>query len=254
MNDTITKLEKKIFRLQIICTLMIIIVSLVFLTGFSSQNKTKFDEIDVERINIVQKDGKLRMTISNKERSPAPLFKGKPLGLTGGNRTGIIFFNEEESEVGGLTFSGKTDSNGKYTASGHLAFDQYNQNQVLYLSYGDQNGNRKMGLNVDDWQEYPVFSEWNQQYHEVAKITNKEEREKRMKQLMEPHPGEPAFAKRVFVGRDEQRNAIVMLADRAGKPRLRLSVDVEGKAKIDFLDEKGNITYSLPDTVNQHIK
>ncbi|AZB08271.1 hypothetical protein EG344_05050 [Chryseobacterium sp. G0162] len=42
----------------------------IFLTAFSSQNKKKFDEIDVVRINILQKDGRLRVTISNKERSP----------------------------------------------------------------------------------------------------------------------------------------------------------------------------------------
>ncbi|MGG5210168.1 hypothetical protein ACQWU4_14690 [Chryseobacterium sp. MIQD13] len=251
MMDKVNKLEKKIIRLQIICTVMILTTGLILLSGFVSQDKKRFDQIDVERINIIEKDGKLRMTISNKERSPEPLFKGKPFGLKGGERTGLIFFNEEESEVGGLIFSGKTDANGKYSASGHLAFDQHNQNQILYLSYGDQNGNRKMGLNVDDWQESPVFSEWNQQYHQAAKITDAEERSKKIKQLMEPRSGEPAFAKRVFVGRDEQKKATVMLADRAGKPRLRLSVDAGGEAKIDFLDEKGNITYSLPDNAQQ---
>ncbi|WP_250253032.1 hypothetical protein [Chryseobacterium sp. Marseille-Q3244] len=246
-----TQLEKKVFRLQILCVLMITTVCFTLLMGFVSENKKKFDEIDVQRINIIEKDGKLRMTISNKQRSPAPLFKGKAFGLKGGNRTGLIFFNEEESEAGGLIFTGKTETNGKYSASGHLAFDQYNQNQVLYLSYGDENGNRKMGLNVDDRQGTPSFAEWNQQYHEAVKIGNKEEREKKIKQLMEPRPGEPAFAKRVFVGRDEQKKAMVMLADQAGKPRLRLSVEPTGEAKIDFLDEKGNITYSLPNSVKQ---
>ncbi|KXH84351.1 hypothetical protein [Chryseobacterium kwangjuense] len=254
MTDHIKKLERKLVRLQIICTLMVFATGMVLLSGFVSQDKKRFDQIDVERINIIEKDGTLRMTISNKERSPEPLFKGKPFGLKGGNRTGLIFFNEEETEVGGLIFSGKTNANGKYSASGHLSFDQHNQNQTLYLSYGDQNGNRKTGLNIDDWQDSPAFSEWNQQYHQAAKITNEEERNKKIKQLIEPRPGEPAFAKRVFVGRDEQKKATVMLADRAGKPRLRLSVDTAGVAKIDFLDEKGNVTYSLPDSADQRIK
>ncbi|REC47244.1 hypothetical protein DRF67_11525 [Chryseobacterium pennipullorum] len=230
---------------------MMSIACFTLLMGFVSEDKKRFEEIDVERINIIEKDGTLRMTISNRERSPSPLYKGKSFGLKGGDRTGLIFFNEEETEVGGLIFSGKTDINGKYTAIGHLSFDQHNQNQTLYLSYGDRNGKRKMGLNIDDWQDSPIFSEWNQQYHQAAKITDAEERNKKIKELMEPRPGEPAFAKRVFVGRDEQKKATVMLADRAGKPRLRLSVEAGGDAKIDFLDEKGNVTYSLPEKAAQ---
>jgi hypothetical protein len=38
----------------------------------SAQN-TKFTEIDVERINIVEPDGKLRMVISNRPRSIGPI-------------------------------------------------------------------------------------------------------------------------------------------------------------------------------------
>jgi hypothetical protein len=36
--------------------------------GFTQTQKQKFAEIDVERINIVEKDGKLRMVISNQDR------------------------------------------------------------------------------------------------------------------------------------------------------------------------------------------
>ena len=57
--------------------------------------KTKFTEIDVERINIVEPDGKLRMVISNCLRSIGPIYKGKPFGYPGGGRPGMIFFNDE---------------------------------------------------------------------------------------------------------------------------------------------------------------
>ncbi len=39
-----------------------------------------FTEIDVQRINIMEPDGKLRMVISNRPRSIGPIYKGKPFG------------------------------------------------------------------------------------------------------------------------------------------------------------------------------
>src|ERR1044072_2972381 len=65
--------------------------------------KTKFTEIDVERINIVEPDGKLRLVISNTPRSIGPIYKGKPFGYPGGTRPGLIFFNDEGTENGGAT-------------------------------------------------------------------------------------------------------------------------------------------------------
>ncbi|MBK6307671.1 MAG: hypothetical protein IPF47_18890 [Gemmatimonadetes bacterium] len=71
------------------------------------QAKARFAELDVERINIVEPDGKLRMVLSNRPRSIGPIYKGKPFGYAGGSRPGIIFFNDEGTENGGLTFDGK---------------------------------------------------------------------------------------------------------------------------------------------------
>lgn len=82
--------------------------------------KTKFTEIDVERINIVEPDGKLRMVISNRPRSIGPIYKGTPFGYPGGTRPGIIFFNDEGTENGGLTFTGaagRTGSTARRAAS-----------------------------------------------------------------------------------------------------------------------------------------
>ncbi|MNE91398.1 hypothetical protein D3C80_1890050 [compost metagenome] len=55
-----------------------------------------------------------------------------------------------------------------------------------------------------------------------------------------------AVAQRVFVGKDVNKTAMVLLADRMGKPRLQMMVDSNGTAKLNFLDENGKVTYSLP--------
>src|SRR5437867_1147213 len=92
-----------------------------------ASQKTKFTEIDVERINIVEPDGKLRMVISNRPRSIGPIYKGKPFGYPGGTRPGMIFFNDEGTENGGLTFTAKKNADGTYRASTGMSFDQFNQ-------------------------------------------------------------------------------------------------------------------------------
>jgi hypothetical protein len=83
----------------------------------SPVQERSFTEIDVQRINIVEPDGKLRMVISNRPRSIGPIYKGKPFGYPGGRRPGIIFFNDEGTENGGLTFSGSRDAQGRYNAT-----------------------------------------------------------------------------------------------------------------------------------------
>ena len=53
-------------------TITIVLLAAV-LMGFSQNQRTHFAEIDVERINVVEKDGRVRLVIANLERSPAPV-------------------------------------------------------------------------------------------------------------------------------------------------------------------------------------
>lgn len=64
-----TKLEKEVRYLKIYALVMTLGCAVFLLTAFTLQIKNqKFEEIDVERINIVEKDGKLKMVISNGAR------------------------------------------------------------------------------------------------------------------------------------------------------------------------------------------
>ncbi|HEY2067808.1 MAG TPA: hypothetical protein VGG84_17795, partial [Gemmatimonadaceae bacterium] len=133
------------------------LIGALSLSAFAKANqKTRFSEIDVERINIVEPNGTLRMVLSGRERSQGPMFKGKPFGYPGGTRAGIIFFNDEGTEDGGLTWSGKTEKDGKYSAVGHLSFDQYNQDQIVTLQYAEENGVRQQGLRIEDRANVPI--------------------------------------------------------------------------------------------------
>src|SRR5574342_688365 len=91
----------------------------------TQESHPRFTEIDVERINIVEPDGKLRMVLSNRPRSIGPIYKGEPFGYPGGGRPGIIFFNDEGTENGGLTFAGRRGADGKFQAASGFSFDQF---------------------------------------------------------------------------------------------------------------------------------
>ena len=49
--------------------------------AISEPRKVSFDEIDVHRINVVEPDGTLRMTISDRAQFPGMIVKGKELPL-----------------------------------------------------------------------------------------------------------------------------------------------------------------------------
>jgi hypothetical protein len=114
MNDEI---RREIRRLKTYALVMTALFATMTLAAFKQgAQKQRFTEIDVERINVVEPDGSYRMVISNRPRSIGPIYKGKPFGYPGGSRPGIIFFNDEGTENGGLTFTGKKNPDGTYSA------------------------------------------------------------------------------------------------------------------------------------------
>ena len=206
--------------------------------------RTKFTEIDVERINVVEPDGKLRMVISNRPRSIGPIYKGQPFGYSGGSRPGIIFFNDEGTENGGLTFTGRRLPDGRVQASSGFSFDQFNQDQVLYFQYNENNGQRRMGFTIADRADVDIYDAVAKR-DTIMKLPAGAARDEALRQWANPG-GVPMFAPRLFMGRTVQRAAQIDLADPNGRPRLRLRVDSLGTASLEFLDAEGKVTARLP--------
>ena len=212
-----------------------------------ASQKQKFTEIDVERINIVEKDGKLRMVIANRDRSIGPIYKGKPFGYAGGTRPGIIFFNDEGTENGGLTFSGARQPDGTYRANSGFSFDQFNQDQVLYLQYNDNNGRRNMGLTIADRTDADIYDLVVERDSIMKVHPAGAARDAALTKWAQPRNGVPMVAQRVYVGRDVSKAAVINLADREGRSRIRLRVDSLGTPSLEFLDASGNVTSRLPE-------
>lgn len=83
---------------------MVVLASYV---GFFQAKATEFEEISVERINIVEKNGLNRMVLANSDKSPGGVKNGKEIFKSDSPRPGMIFYNDEGTENGGLIFRGQ---------------------------------------------------------------------------------------------------------------------------------------------------
>lgn len=126
-------------------------VAVLLLTGFASPRPTAFDQITVHRINVVEPDGTLRMVISNKAALPGVIVKGKEQPPQDRPQAGMIFYNDEGSENGGLIFGGRKDGNGNVVDSGgSLSFDKYGANQIVQIAGVDDKTDQFAGMSVRD--------------------------------------------------------------------------------------------------------
>src|SRR5215470_7277549 len=132
-----SKLEKEVRFLKVYAVVMTLLFGVLAFSAFSQANqKNRFTEIDVERINIIEKDGKLKMVISNSERQHPGVIDGKMLSRK--RPPGMLFFNEKGDECGGLSFDGE-QRDGKANAGALMAFDRFNQDQTVAIQYGENN-------------------------------------------------------------------------------------------------------------------
>jgi hypothetical protein len=134
------------------------VVTLVFavtvLGGFAPSRNASFKAITIQRLNIVEPDGTLRMVIAGKALFPGIILKGVEHPHPNRHTAGILFFNDEGTENGGLTFGGKKDQDGQVSSYGHLSFDEYEQDQVLTLDANQQGGRRRSAMTLVDDPEY----------------------------------------------------------------------------------------------------
>lgn len=188
------------------------LLTLIFLGGAVYGNEKRAitaDEITVQRINIVEPDGTPRLIISNHAKLPGVLVHGKEKPLDR-PQAGLIFLNDEGSEIGGLIFGGRKDKDGKVRDSGgSLSFDRYEANQVVQLLGVDDAEDHLAGLAVSD------------------------------------SPTGNDVRRRIWLGRGDDGAATLALLDGAGRKRIVMKVAENGESKISVLDASGKVVKEL---------
>jgi hypothetical protein len=201
--------------------------------------------LDVERLNVVNADGKPALVLAGRGSLPGPMFEGReyPQELSGGrvDGSGMLFFNERGDEVGGLTYRGQLRENG-YAASAGLAFDQFRQDQAIAISYDDVDGERLAALRVWDRPETPI-APLVERLWAVRQMPPGPERDRAMAEARTLVGG----VTRMVVGKTRERVVGVTLADPEGRTRIRLQVNEQGTPSLEFLDEAGEVLMRLPE-------
>jgi hypothetical protein len=238
-------LEKKLARdvrfLKLYAVVSTALLSVMFFLSASPGHNRKphFEEIDVERINIVEKDGRLRMVISDQDRQHPGIVNGKIIKRDGPRPPGMIFFDQSGDEMGGLVF-GENGSKGHF---GSLTFDKVRNDQTIGFRHleGD-NGAYSAGFSV--WQQPNLPSDLlNTKYESVNKIADESARKAAIQEIIDH---DELSTQRLFLGKGRDNSTLFEMSDIKGKPRIKMQVTAEGMARLDFLDETGKVTYSLP--------
>lgn len=177
------------------------IFAVAMVTGAKPQRNSQFNEIQAQRLDIVEPDGTLRMIISDHDRMPGVIVKGKESPKVDRPQAGMLFYNDEGTENGGLIFGGHRNEKGEVVDSGvSLSFDKYGQpGQIVQLAGVDDKDNKFAGLAINDQ------------------------------------------AHRIWMGRRADNASVVSLMDASGKKRIVMQVAADGTPSLDFFDAEGHV-------------
>lgn len=206
----------------------------------SQQRQMTLEKLTVQRLDVVEPDGTPRFIISNSATQPGLIWGNKEFKHHSREGGGVLFFNREGDEVGGMSFDGGKTADG-WRAGGGLMFDQYKQDQTVGITYSDRNGQRQAGLRVWDRPEWNM-GELLPLSDKAARATTDAEKQAIRQEMM-------AFAQskgdmggeRLFAGKSLE-DSVVRLNDKQGRPRLVMKVDGKGQPSIEFLDAEGKVT------------
>lgn len=191
----------------------------------------ELDRLTVRRIDVVDSTGHVRLRIAGS-------FPPRRTALAG-----ILFMNSDGIEAGGLVYRGRK-VNGRVSADGTFTMDQYGEDQVVALQYTQDSAKRTSGLAINDRPDSlgPALREL---YRVLDPMPESPHRDSLARAMLAQVPPDQRAARRVFLGRDSAKEAVLNLADRRGIPRMRLVVDSLGSARIEFLGADGQLVRSI---------
>ena len=248
-QQMLQRMRKELIMLRGYVIVLTSLLIVFWFTGFTQRSdKQHFNEIDVERLNIVEADGSFRFVLTNGSRAPGAIIGGKEIRRSNSNNSpAIIFYNEEGDENGALVTAGRKKPDGKFYAASRLVFDRFQRDEMLSLQYYEDNGTQYAGLSLQDTRDIPS-SEFLEGNDSIRAMPDGEAKKQALQKFQEE--ANKVGAPRLFIGKGRNKAIVVNLRDQLGQSRLRLQVDSLGSPRMDFLDKNGNITYSLPDSAH----
>jgi hypothetical protein len=222
------------------------VLTLVFaatvLGEFAMLRNGRFGIITARRINIVEPDGTVRLTISNcadfpggwihKKESPRPDRR---------QAAGMLFMNEEGTEQGGLIWGASQLPDGTIENHGHLSLDQYEENQIFALDAGQEGKDKFSRITITDQGDYPV-EEKRKAEDRIGRLPA-EKQDDAWGEFFARHRHD---VNRLVLGRAPDGSVGLSLNDGSGKARILFNVQSDGKSVLQFLDESGKVVSEFP--------
>jgi hypothetical protein len=244
-----TKLLSRIRVLQI-CVLGLFLVNafLVLNCFFPFLPQQRFKIINAERINIREKNGVLKAALSNS----AGFNEGQRADQGAVRLSGLMFYNEEGQETGGLVYLGKAIPGGQ-DADVSLTMDQYNQDQNVYLhhvEHKDSLGSSiEDGLTINSRPDWKSIKEEYSIYNEMDKLPTNDREALKLKSLQ----AGKISTRRAFYGvrrgitnQEPYDDAGLFLKNKWGRDAIKIYVDKDNKPHFEIYDSYGkSILYEI---------
>ena len=216
------------------------------LYGFArAPQKMTIEELDVERINVREPDGTLRLVISDKSKAPEIFVKGKEYPHPDRKTAGMIFYNDEGTENGGLIFGGERSKDGTKRSNGHLSFDAYEQDQTMSLDSNQSGGDRYTRLQITDYPDYSIVDLLTLMAS-IKQLPAEQQKEKVNAFLAEHGRPTPRLVLGRGMGKERGDNSVMLgLNDMLGHPRIIMKVASDGTPSLQMFDTAGNVVGNL---------
>ena len=168
-----------------------------------------FDTLTVQRINVVDPDGTMRLIIANNARLPGAIIRGKAYPRSINDAAGVLFLDTKGDETGGFVTTKLRDND----VAGFTFDYTYQLTDGIRMWKQESNdGTRwRTGFDIFDRRPYTGAVESSQG---VQRITLA----------------------------DEDQNAQLVISDAQGHARIRIGVDKNGQPRIEMLNTDGKVT------------
>ena len=244
------KLNRELVLLRTFAVSTVAIMAVIVLFAFKTNENQKFGTIDVERINIVEADGTVKMIITNVEQFPngETIINDKAINKNRKKRSGMLYFNEDGLEAGGLIYDGAKNENG-HSSGLSLTYDRYDGDQVMQLITTDEaRGDERTvssSLRFSDRTANVSIEETHKIFAEIESIKDKKLRRQKYREYSDQ--GLIGGTPRILLGKTSGQNNGLFLFGNDGKRKGNFYVDKDNNVKLEVYDDQGNVTNSWPE-------
>jgi hypothetical protein len=214
-----------------------ILLAVVLLSSAATLRNQTFGVITARRINIVEPDGTVRLTISNRADFPGAWNRKKEYPRPDRrDAAGMLFMSEEGTEQGGFIWGAGQLPDGTIENHSHLSFDQYEENQIFAIDAGQEGKEKFSRITMTDQGDFPI--EEKRKANEAIEKLPENEQDAAWDKFFATHRHD---VRRLALGRSSDGSVGLELRDQNGKVRIVLAVRPNGEPLLQLLDGDGKV-------------